>query len=125
MRLWKAVLVMNMALLAGVLFGYLAWGREIPRLERELAAVRQRQPVPGVEQVFQAQGVVRAIVREINVVVLTHDEITGFMPPMTMGFRAPEARLYEGLEVGDVVRVTLRGVPPSLVITELARLGKS
>lgn len=125
MRLWKAVVVMNMALLAGILFGYLAWGREVPRLERELAAVRQRQPAPGVEQVFQAQGVVRAIVREIGVVVLTHDEITGFMPAMTMGFRAPEPRLYDGIAVGDMVRVTLRGVPPAVVITELAKVGKS
>ena len=125
MRLWKSVVVMNLALLAGILFGYLAWGREIPRLERELATVRQRQPVPGVEQVFQAQGVVRAVVREIGVLVLTHDQITGFMPAMTMGFRALEPRLYEGIEVGDVVRVTLRGVPPSLVITEVVKVGKS
>ena len=125
MRLWKAVLVMNMALAAGVLIGYLAWGREVPRLERELAAARQRQPAPGVEQAFQGVGVVRAVVREIGVVVLTHDEIGGFMPSMTMGFRAQDQRMIEGLEVGDLVRFTLRGVPPNVVITELVKQGRS
>jgi Cu/Ag efflux protein CusF len=124
-KLWKAVLVMNLGLLAGVLLGYLAWGRELPRLQRELDLARARQPVPGVEQVFEAQGVVRAVIREINVVVLTHEEIPGFMPAMTMGFRAQEARLFDGLAVGDLVRFTLKGVPPNMAITALARQGKT
>jgi Cu/Ag efflux protein CusF len=78
----------------------------------------------GVERVLRARGVVRAIVPEINVIVLSHEEIGGFMPPMTMGFRAQDGKLLDGVEVGDVLAFTLRGVPPNLVLTELRKEGK-
>jgi len=46
------------------------------------------------------------------------------MPPMTMGFRAQDGKLLDGVEVGDVLAFTLRGVPPNLVLTELRKEGK-
>lgn len=119
------VLLLNLALAVGVLVGYLAWGRQVVALERELALARQRILPAGVEQTFTAQGVVRALVPEIGVVVLTHEAIGGFMPAMTMGFRARDPEALKGLAVGDVVRFTLRGIPPNLVITEIAAQGKS
>ena len=62
---------------------------------------------------------------EISVVVVSHDEIAGYMIPMTMGFRVRDAKLLEGLEPGDIVRFTLRGIPPNLEVTELTRVGKT
>ena len=125
MRLWRVVLLVNVALAVGVLIGWATWGRQAALLELELAQARQRAVPPGVEQTFNAEGVVRATVPEIGVVVLTHEQIVGFMPSMTMGFRVSDPETLKGLAAGDVVRVTLKGVPPNLVITRIIVQGKS
>ena len=122
MRLWRVVVLVNLALGVGLLLGYLAWGRETTRLAAELERARGRQVVAGVERTWQARGVVRAVLPELNVVVLTHEDLVGFMGSMTMGFRVHDPKLYEGLDIGDTVRFTLSGVPPNVEITALAKL---
>jgi len=124
MRLWRVILLVNLALVVGLLLGYLAWGRSLDATRRELAELRGQIVPAGVERVLRARGVVRAIVPEINVIVLSHEEIAGFMPPMTMGFRAQEGKLLDGVEVGDILAFTLRGVPPNLLLTELRKEGR-
>jgi Cu/Ag efflux protein CusF len=54
-------------------------------------------------------------------VVLTHEDLVGYMGSMTMGFRVHDPKLYEGLDIGDTVRFTLTGVPPNVEITALAK----
>jgi hypothetical protein len=44
------------------------------------------------------------------------------MPAMTMGFRAASRKVYEGVEVGDEVRFTLKGAPPNVAITAIEKL---
>jgi len=122
LKLWRAVVLMNLAVGLGVALGYLAWGRQVARLESELAVARQQSREAGVEREFQARGVIRAVLQEINVVVLSHDDISGFMPSMTMGFRIRDPQLLQGLAVGDSVRFTLRGVPPNLVIVGITKV---
>ena len=125
MKLWRAVLLLNLALAVGLLLGWLAWGREVSRLEARLSQ-SQRVVVIGGEQTWVVKGVVRAVIPEIQVLVLTHDEIPGFMSAgMTMGFKVRDAKLLERIHVGDVVRFTLTGVPPDLQITALATEGQS
>jgi Cu/Ag efflux protein CusF len=125
MKLWRVVLLLNLALAVGVLLGWLAWGREVSRLEARLNQ-SQRVVVIGGEQTWVVKGVVRAVIPEIQVLVLTHDEIPGFMSAgMTMGFKVKDAKLLERARVGDVVRFTLTGVPPDLQITALATEGQS
>jgi Cu/Ag efflux protein CusF len=124
MRLWRVVVLVNLALGLGLLVGYLAWGRPLSSVRREVAELRGQAVPAGVERTFRARGVVRAVVPEINVIVLSHEDIPGFMPPMTMGFRAQDPRLYDGVAVGDVLAFTLRGIPPNLVITELRKEGR-
>ena len=124
MRLWRVILLVNLALAVGLLLGYLAWGRSQDETRRELAGLRGQVVPAGVERVLRARGVVRAVVPEINVIVLSHEEIAGFMPPMTMGFRAQDGKLLDGVQVGDVLTFMLRGVPPNLVLTELRKEGK-
>jgi len=125
MKLWRVVLLLNLALAVGVLLGWLAWGREVSRLEARLSQ-SQRVVVIGGEQTWVVKGVVRAVIPEIQVLVLTHDEIPGFMSAgMTMGFKVKDAKLLERARVGDVVRFTLTGVPPDLQITALATEGQS
>ena len=126
MRLWRVVLLLNLAVGVGVLVGWLAWGQQIPRLERRLLESQQRVLVVGGEQTWIVKGVVRAVIPEIQVVVLTHEEIPGFMPAaMTMGFKVQDPKVLERARVGDVVRFTLTGVPPDVQITGLVREGQS
>jgi len=120
-RLWRVVLLINLALGLGLMLGYLAWGREVVRLGQDLERARSQQSVPGVPRTWQSRGVVRAVLPELNVVVLTHEDLPGFMGSMTMGFRVHDPKLYEGLDIGDVVRFTLSGVPPNVEITALAK----
>lgn len=125
MSLWRALVLANLALITGLLIGYLVWGREVARLERELALSSSATAPFGAARTYTGEGVVRALLPEIQVVVLSHGEIQGFMPAMTMGFRAGDAALLNGLEVGDVVRFTLGGLPPNLVLTAIVKQGKS
>ena len=126
MRLWRVVLLLNLAVGIGILIGWLAWGREIPRLERRLVESQQRVVVVGGEQTWVVRGVVRAVIPEIQVVVLTHDEIPGFMQAgMTMGFKAQSAKILESARTGDIVRFTLKGIPPDVQITALVKEGQS
>jgi len=122
MRLWRVVVLVNLALGVGLMLGYLVWGRETTRLTGELERARGQQVVAGVPRTWQARGVVRAVLPELNVVVLTHEDLVGYMGSMTMGFRVHDPKLYEGLDIGDSVRFTLTGVPPNVEITALAKL---
>jgi Cu/Ag efflux protein CusF len=121
MRLWRVVVLINLALGVGLMLGYLAWGRETTRLAEELEVARRRQVVAGVERTWQARGVVRAVLPELNVVVLTHEDLLGYMGSMTMGFRVHDPKLYEGLDIGDTIRFTLTGTPPNVEITAVAK----
>ena len=119
MRAWKVVLLVNLALALGVGWGYLWWGRQVARLERDLAAARALGSA--AEREWTVNGVVRAILSDLEVVVLTHEEIPGFMPPMTMGFRAASPTIYEGVRIGDAVRFTVRGAPPNVKIVAIEK----
>jgi Cu/Ag efflux protein CusF len=121
MRLWRVVLLVNLALGVGLLLGYLAWGRELTRLGQELEQARTRQLVAGSQRTWHARGVVRAVLPELNVVVLTHEDLPGYMGSMTMGFRVHDPKLYDGLDIGDTVRFTLTGAPPNVEITAIAK----
>ena len=121
MRLWRVVVLVNLALGLGLMLGYLAWGREVSRLGQELRQVRGQQTVAGGTRSWQSRGVVRAVLPELNVVVLTHENLVGYMGSMTMGFRVHDPKLYEGLDIGDTVRFTLTGVAPNVEITALAK----
>ena len=125
MRLWKAVALLNLALAVGLLIGYLWWGREAARLRQETTVTIQAGAAALEEREWAVRGVVRSVIPEANVLVVTHEDIPGFMPSMTMGFRAANPRLYAGLQAGDVIRFTLKGIPPNVTIVAITREGKS
>lgn len=125
MRLWKAVALLNLALGIGLLVGYLWWGREATRLRGETTVTIQAGAAALEEREWTVRGVVRSVIPEINVLVLTHEDIPGFMPSMTMGFRAANPGLYAGLQVGDLIRFTLKGVPPNVTIVAITKEGKT
>jgi Cu/Ag efflux protein CusF len=136
MRVWKAIVLINLALALGLAWGYVFWGRrvgtlvgeldavraQVGQLERELAAMRTgRDGTPG-EQQWQVSGVIRAVL-PAGVVVITHEEIPGYMPSMTMGFRTASPEVPGTVHVGDTVRFTLRGTPPNVLITAIEKTG--
>ena len=121
MRLWRVVLLVNLALGVGLLCGYLGWGREASRLGLELELARRQQFTTASQRTWQSRAVVRAVLPELNVVVLTHEDLAGYMGSMTMGFRVHDPKLYEGLDIGDTVRFTLTGAPPNVEITAIAK----
>jgi Cu/Ag efflux protein CusF len=120
MRVWKVVLLMNLALALGLGVGWLAWGRQARRLAQELETARFTA-VPAGDREFRATGVVRAGMAELGLLVITHGEIPGYMPPMTMGFRAASPKILESVKPGDAVRFTLRGTPPNLAVTAIEK----
>jgi Cu/Ag efflux protein CusF len=121
MRAWKVVAVINLALLIGAGWGYAFWGLRVGRLERELAEAKAAAE-SGIERQWEVEGIVRASLPELGVLVLTHGEIQGFMPAMTMGFRVASPKIQEAVSVGDAVRFTLRGVPPNVAVTTIEKL---
>ena len=121
MRAWKAVLLINLALVVGAGWGYAFWGLRAARLERELARARA-EALSGVEREWTVDGVVRAVFPELGVLVLTHGDIPGFMPAMTMGFRTASPKIQDAVSVGDAVRFTLRGVPPNVAVTTIEKI---
>ena len=120
MRVWKVVLLVNLALALGVGWGYLWWGRQVARLQRELVAAQTLGSA--AEREWTANGVVRAILPDVDVIVLTHEELPGFMVPMTMGFRAVSPKIYAGVHVGDAVRFTVRGAPPNVKVVGIEKV---
>jgi Cu/Ag efflux protein CusF len=118
-RAWKVVLLVDLALALGVTGGYAWWGREVARLQDELRTARAA--VQGGEREWTVHGVVRAVLPDLNVLVFTHDDIPGYMPSMTMGFRVASPQVSEGIRIGDAVRFTLKGVPPNLTVTAIQK----
>lgn len=121
MRAWKAVVLINLALLVGVGWGYAFWGLRAAHFQRELAEA-QAAAATGVERQWVVDGVVRAIFPELGVIVLTHGDITGYMPAMTMGFRVASPKIQESVSVGDAVRFTLKGVLPNVAIVAIEKI---
>ena len=120
MRAWKVVVLLDLALALGLGAGYLVWGQQAQRLQRDLAAARVAAATTG-EREYHVTGVVRASLGDLGLLVVTHGEIPGYMPAMTMGFRTASPKIVESVKVGDAVRFTLRGTPPNLAITAIEK----
>ena len=117
MRLWRAIVLMGLALMVGMALGYVRWGREARQLRETLALPpeqRQRSAEPGR---WTARGIVRILLRDQGVVFLTHEAIPGVMPGATRAFQAASPQLLARLSPGDPVRFTLerRGMGHLLV----------
>src|SRR5258705_12503173 len=95
MRLWRVILLVNLALGVGLLCGYLGWGREAARLGQELERTRQQQATAGTRRSWQARGVVRAGLPELNVVGLTHEDLACYIGSMTIGLRVHDPKLHD------------------------------
>lgn len=122
MRLYKVVVLINLALGVGFLLGYHWWGQETARLRRELEAARRvTLAVQGGEQSWSVRGIVRAIAPERNLLLVTHEEVPGLMSAMTMAFPTADGRLVRGLTPGDRIEFTLKAQGSELVVVALKK----
>jgi len=118
MRVTTAVIVVNVLLVLLGAGGFEAWRRT----QAASAAAAQTVTWGGPEREWAGvHGVVRAFIPDLGIIVLTHEDIPGFMPGMTMGFRVVAEKIPEGLSVGDAVRFTVRGSPPLVVLTAIEK----
>jgi Cu/Ag efflux protein CusF len=121
MRLWKVIVLLNLALLVGLGLGALHGARQARRLEAEIARLRaaaeQAAPSTG-----SARGIVRGVLPSLGAVMLTHEALPGLMPAMTMAFPVGDPRLLEGLEPGDVVQFAVRREGDRLVLTAIEKV---
>jgi Cu/Ag efflux protein CusF len=112
MRLWKVVVLVNLALGLGLGLGYLRWGREVRDLQREVAAARRaaaeaQARARSAERSWTAEGIVRSVLPRLGVAFITHEAIPDLMEGMTMGFEAEDPGILDGVRAGDPVRFTL------------------
>jgi len=124
MRLYKVVILVNLALVFGFLAGSLWWAEQVDRLRRELAAARLAvKAQQDAEQRGTAQGIVRGVFPQKKLLYLTHEDIPGLMPSMTMGFRMEDPKVTRGLVPGDRVQFTVQKTGKDYVVIALQRKG--
>jgi Cu/Ag efflux protein CusF len=124
MRLYKVMLLVNLAVGVGFLFGSLWWGQELARLRREVTAFRQTTITrPAAEGNWSTYGIVRVVAPEINRIFIDHADIPGFMEGMTMAFEPGDSRMLNGLAPGDQVRFTIQQKGERLVLVSIEKGG--
>jgi Cu/Ag efflux protein CusF len=118
MRAWKAVVLVNALLVLAGIGGWEAWRRSAPADAQAAGQLTWGGPEREWRDI---DGVVRALIPDLGIIVLTHADIPGYMPGMTMGFRIAAPKIPETLSVGDAVRFTVRGSPPLVVLTAIEK----
>lgn len=122
MRLYKVIILVNIALGAGYLFGYHWWGQEVIRLKRELTGAKQTAPARSAgERSWSVRGIVRGISPELKLIFVTHEAIPDLMGSMTMGFRMDDTKLMQDLTPGDQIQFTMKETGNQLVIVSLQK----
>lgn len=121
MRLWKVVLLLNIALGVGVGLGYLRWAREVRSLEEQIVRLRAEAARPELSS-WTVRGIVRSVVAPLGAVFLTHEAMPGLMEAMTMAFEAENPKLLNGLVPGDPVRFTIRKDGDRLILVSIEKL---
>jgi Cu(I)/Ag(I) efflux system protein CusF len=119
MRIYGVVVVTNLAFALGLVCGYVWWQSDVERLRRELDGSRAQ--LAAVARTWTVKGVVRAVMKDEGLVVITHEPFAGMSVPMTMAFRVKDPRLVEGVESGDRVDFTVVPEGTELLVKALRR----
>ena len=76
-------------------------------------------------KVHHGRGFVIDIDKKGRYIVIRHQEIKGFMDPMTMPFHTDSPKLAKSVRVGDEVEFTLEERPDGIVLTEIHKVPAS
>jgi protein SCO1/2 len=74
------------------------------------------------QQFFQVKGVVKELKTDERTVVIKHEEVTNYMPAMTMPFEVKNTNELRGLQAGDVVGFRLIVTDQDAWIDHLTKL---
>ena len=85
------------------------------------AGCSEKQPEKVSPKSYDVHGKVTAIRPDRTGVTLDHDDIPGLMKAMTMEFPVKDAKVLDGLEVGDQVQGKLLVESGKYLITELKK----
>ncbi len=122
MRVYHVVVLVNCALAAGALAGYVWRQSEVDALRNELnrarleALERSRQP-----REWSVSGIVRGPQADRGALVITHEPIRGLMGAMTMTFSVADRSLLGVARVGERVRFTLIERNRDLIVVAVER----
>jgi len=121
MRLWKVIVLVDVALALGAGGGYLWWAGQNRALRQELAEARRAGGAAGrpASQTWSGRAIVRLVQRTQGVIWLTHEALPGLMDGMTMPFETEREQLLDGLGPGDPVRFTLRQQGTRLLVVAI------
>lgn len=72
---------------------------------------------------YPLKGQVLAVDASVPEVTVKHEDITGFMPAMTMAYRVPDAKLLDGLTPGDLITATLVVRDTDAHLEEIRKVG--
>jgi protein SCO1 len=74
---------------------------------------------------FTLQGQVLSIDPAKTYVTVKHEEITGFMPAMTMPYEVKDEKILEGLKPGDLVKATLVVISNGAYLSMILKVGEA
>jgi len=72
---------------------------------------------------YELRGQVLAVDPARQELTIKHGDVQGFMPGMTMPFKVADAKLLDGIEVGDIVKATLVVRDSSGYLSSVERTG--
>jgi Cu/Ag efflux protein CusF len=122
MRLYKVILLVNLAVGVGFLLGTLWWAQEVGRLRREVIAKGQGVSArSSIEGRWSAQGIVQVVAPEINRIFIQHGDIPGLMEAMSMAFEPQDPKMLNGLAPGDQVHFTLQKKGERLMLVTIQK----
>jgi protein SCO1/2 len=86
-----------------------------------IAGCSQKSTEKSAAKVYDIKGKIVSIRPDKEGVTLDHEDIPGLMKGMKMEFLVEDARVLEGLQVGDQVQGKLKVESGSQMITELKK----
>ena len=97
------------------------------RVVTEIAKLAEEQPEPAAvmdrSKTYAAKGVIRKIADDRLTAIIRHEEIPGYMPPMTMRLNVRDTNELRNLAAGDVITFDLTAGDDTHWIHGLRRVG--
>ena len=77
------------------------------------------------ERQYRLQGQVLSVAPDHREATIKHEEITGFMPAMTMPYKVKDQALLTGITPGDLIDATLVIVPNDAYLSTVRKVGSA
>jgi len=77
------------------------------------------------ERHYTLHGQVLSLADDRKQATVSHEEIKGFMPAMTMPYAVRDARQFDGITAGDLIKATLVVVPNEAYLTGVSKVGQA